>query len=308
MSSRKQRARAQGLQDLDPQSAVAKVKSTLSEIDAETVLYRTGQMTLLYAMLLPGSTFGVVASVMGFLGLFIPGLLRQKWFFSVFAAVAIFNFFIGSIWSADNHNWLQWYWLLALALANYAIDSQRVLATSARLLIGMTFLFATAWKILSQDFPSGAFFEFASMTETRLAESLDAVGFNVTAAFTENRNAVSALSKGFTPPEAFELINADMVSGFWPIMAFATILIEGAIAVVYLAPLAKRISWLRDAIMVGFCFATYLMLPVGGFGMLLTVMGFASSDLEIKRRTWIYGGTLAFILFMVNRSSFMADF
>ena len=91
-------------------------------------------------------------------------------------------------------------------------------------------------------------------------------------------------------------------------MAFVTIVVEGAIAVVYLAPLAKRLSWIRDAIMVGFCVVTYVMLPVGGFGMLLTVMGFASSDLEVKRRTWIYGSTLAFILLMVNRAAYMPDF
>jgi hypothetical protein len=286
----------------------SKIKVKVSELDAETILYRTGQMTLLYAMLLPGSTFGVVASIMGFLGLFIPGMLRQKWFFAVYAGVAIFNFFIDSIWAADNHNWLQWYWLVALALANFARDSQRVLALSARLLVGFTFLFATTWKILSHDFPSGAFFEFASLTETRLAESLQAVGFDVVTDFKNGTNAIKALTQGFDPPASFELVNADLLSGFWPVMAFVTIVVEGAIAVVYLAPLAKRISWIRDAIMVGFCVVTYVMLPVGGFGMLLTVMGFASSDLEVKRRTWIYGSTLAFILLMVNRAAYMPDF
>lgn len=306
MSSRKQRARAQG-QQVQDQTPVSRIKSKMSEIDSEAVLFRTGQMTLLYAMLLPGSTFGVIASILSFLGLFIPGLLRQKWFFAVFAGVAIFNFMIDAIWSADNHNWLQWYWLVALALANFARDSQRVLALSARLLIGLTFLFATAWKILSNDFPSGAFFEFASLTETRLAESLNAVGFDVMTDFKQSNAALKSLTQGFDPPAAFELVNADLISGFWPFMAFVTILVEGAIAVVYLAPLAKRISWLRDVIMVGFCFTTYLMLPVGGFGMLLTVMGFATSDLEIKRRTWIYGGTLAFIILMVNRASYMTN-
>ena len=306
MSSRKQRARAQGLQ-VQEQTPTSHIKSMLSNVDGELILFRTGQMTLLYSMLLPGSTFGVVASILSFLGLFIPGMLRQKWFFAVFAGVAIVNFMIDSVWSADNHNWLQWYWLLALALANFARDSQRALALSARLLVGFTFLFATAWKILSHDFPSGAFFEFASLTETRLAETLDAAGFKVINDFKQGSAAIKDLTQGIDPPVAFELVNADLISGFWPIMAFATILIEGSIAVLYLAPLARRLTWLRDALMVSFCFATYLMLPVGGFGMLLTVMGFAASDMEIKRRTWIYGGTLAFIILMVNRSSFMTN-
>ena len=304
MSSRKQRARAQVEADLNPTVKVAKkVQAALSNVDAEQIVFRTGQISLLYALILPGSTFGPIANMLSFLGLFIPGLLRQKWFFSVFAGVVFFNFVIGSVWSADNHNWLQWYWFVALALVNYARDSQWALALSARLLVGGTFTFATAWKILSHDFPNGSFFEFAGGTENRMAESLNVLGFKVAEDYNANIDSIKSWVSGFEAPVGFELLGADMISGFWPIMAAMTILIEGAIAILYLAPLRKTISWLRDAVMVSFCFATYLLLPVGGFGMLLVAMGFAASDLEMKRRTWVYGITMSFIILMVQRTT-----
>jgi hypothetical protein len=304
MSSRKQRARAQVEAELNPATkTVKKIQTALSGVDAEQILFRTGQISLLYALVLPGSTFGPIANVLSFLGLLIPGLLRQKWFFSVFAGIVLFNFIIGAVWSADNHNWLQWYWFVALALVNYARDSQWALALSSRLLIGGTFTLATSWKILAHDFPNGSFFEFAGGTENRMAESLNVIGFNVKSDYNANIDSIKALASGFEAPAAFELVGADMISGFWPIMAAMTILIEGAIAILYLAPLRKTISWLRDAVMVSFCFATYLLLPVGGFGMLLVAMGFAASDLEMKRRTWVYGITMSFVMLMVQRTT-----
>jgi hypothetical protein len=138
-----------------------------------------------------------------------------------------------------------------------------------------------------------------------MAQSLNVIGFKIVDDYKENIASIKEWTSGFDVPIGFELIGADMISGFWPIMAAMTIVIEGAIAVVYLAPLRKTISWLRDATMVAFCFATYLILPVGGFGMLLVAMGFAASDLEIKRRTWIYGITMSFIVVMVARTTFI---
>ena len=241
--------------------------------------------------------------MLSFLGLFVPGMLRQKWFFSVFAGVVFLNFMIGSVWSADNHNWLQWYWFVALALVNYARDSQKALALSARLLVGGTFAFATGWKIFSHDFANGSFFEFAGGTENRMAESLNVMGFNIAQDYKQNIDSIKSWTIGFDAPQGFELVGADLISGFWPIMAAMAIVIEGAMAIVYLAPLRKRLSWLRDTTMVSFCFATYLLLPVGGFGMLLVAMGFAASDLEMKRRSWVYGITMSFILLMISRTT-----
>jgi hypothetical protein len=87
------------------------------------------------------------------------------------------------------------------------------------------------------------------------------------------------------------------------LLTIATIIIEASIAIVYLVPLAKRFTWWRDAVMTAFAVGTYVLVPVVGFGHLLCILGFTASDLEIKKRTWLYGGLTVFISAMTQRET-----
>src|SRR5262245_11975783 len=59
----------------------------------------------------------------------------------------------------DNHVYLLMYWCLAIALALGSAMPDRVLMTSARMLIGTAFLMAVIWKgMLSPDYLDGRFF------------------------------------------------------------------------------------------------------------------------------------------------------
>src|SRR5699024_9320394 len=71
----------------------------------------------------------------------------------------------------DDHQFLFNYWTIALALVLTVPAGKKrakLLAFNARMLIGLTFLFATFWKLTSSDFTSGALFEYLLEFDVRL--------------------------------------------------------------------------------------------------------------------------------------------
>jgi hypothetical protein len=194
----------------------------------------------------------------------------------------------------DNHEWLFLYWLLALSIFVMGKHTERQFQLVSRLLIGLTFLFATAWKVLSPEFRSGAFFEFAAATESRLTDAFSMMGLISKADVNANLHAITAM-KSVNTPATFGLTEVSGLDGFWMFLTVATIIIEGAIAITFLAPLPRAKTWIRDAVLGTFAVGTYLLMPVLGFGQLLCILGYASSDLEEKKRKYVYVGLLVFI-------------
>ena len=67
------------------------------------------------------------------------------------------------------------------------------------------------------------------------------------------------------------------------------ILIESAVAVAFLVPLRRRWEGLRPATLIAFAAATYLVVPVGGFGTLLLVLGSAQTSSDRLRVAYLWG-------------------
>jgi hypothetical protein len=101
--------------------------------------------------------------------------------------------------------------------------------------------------------------------------------------------------------QGFTLITGDALENFWAILTLMTYAVEGGLALVFLWPLAKKMTWIRDALLAAFFIGTYVMVPVSGFGNLLAIMGFAASNLELKRRTYLYGGLLVLMEIIPTR-------
>lgn len=76
----------------------------------------------------------------------------------------------------DNHKILITYWCLVCALGVSAKDTEGVLAWNGRLLIGLTFLFATAWKLLAGEYWNGAFLHYTFLTDIRVEAIATAIG------------------------------------------------------------------------------------------------------------------------------------
>jgi len=297
MTSRRQRALAA---KMDPATAVEHKIST-SVVNVESAFYFAARLSLAYVALSPVSDVGPITQIVAVAGLFAPALLKNRWYFVGLSALLWISFLIGAIWAFDNHVWLQNYWFFALALTRFAVNRERALALSARLLIGSAFLFAVVWKITSSEFRTGAFFNFASVTEIRMTRLFEWLHFIPQGAYRSNQNSLAGWATSLQEPLGFTLNTDSTLQWFWPVLAFFTIFVEATIAITFLAPLSHRFSRVRDVSLLGFALATYLLLPVAGFGAMLMCIGFASSDLPVNRRMRWYGGVFVFILIMNYR-------
>ena len=177
---------------------------------------------------------------------------------------------------SDNHDYLRAFTVLAVALALGARDPADTLRTSARLLLGGTFLFATLWKlVVSPDFADGTFFRVTLLADPRFHDLTVLAG----AASWETLDAFDAALRetlagrpdgwpgGFVEPAALRpLAHA---------LTFFTGAIEAAIAAAFLWPRGARV---RNALLITFGLTTFAFATVRGFGWLLMALGLAQTE------------------------------
>lgn len=180
---------------------------------------------------------------------------------------------------ADNHKYVAIYWSLALACVYWArSETQLVLATNARLLLGGCMFFATLWKVLSPTYLSGEFFEFTLLTDDRFSTFLDTVTSLDAEAIDQNHKTYDFVRSGNAPPgSAVEFRFSPGVSTIAMLCTYWTILIEGLLAAVFLMPTGNWVTRLRHGSLIAFGATTYFLAPVPGFGCLLMLMGMSQS-------------------------------
>ena len=295
MSSRKQRARVTPFKETPVKSA------EVSEGLLDDRYQFASLLTLLFSLLAASSTFGQTTTVLALAGAALA-LYRQRWFWPTFFVVALLKFFTGSIFSLDNHSWLFLYWVLTLAIYSLVLPSEKHFKLAARLLIAFSFVFATAWKVLSPEFRSGSFFTFAGAVESRFTGLFEMLGLQ---AHGTGNNNTYYLQQWIVsnPPTGFQLVNNAELHPFWIFLTFATIAVEASVAILFLIPLAQKRAWMRDALLAGFCVGTYILMPVIGFGHLLCILGYTQSSLDEKKRRYLYAGLMIFIQATMLRDS-----
>jgi hypothetical protein len=250
----------------------------LDAIDATDLALR---LTLLTMLLRPVGSPAVRVGVLALaaLGLALPACLRQPWLWAGLAGLTTVR--VLADWSlADNHAYLLAYWCLAVALALVARAPGACLALNARLLVGWAFAFAVVWKVaLSPDYLDGRFFRVTLLTDerfadfARLAAGLDLEHFERLRAFVRGE-AADADAPLALPARLLAVARG---ATLW------TIAIEAAVALAWLSPIGRGLSFARDAILIVFCVTTYAIATVAGFGWLLLSMGIAQC--AASRRT-----------------------
>lgn len=210
-------------------------------------------------------------------GILYRPLLRSAPFWFVIASILIFGYSV--IWfDADNHKYLMTYWCLALGCALLTSAPLRSLETSARLLIGLCFLFATFWKLASDDFLNGAFFELTLLTDYRFRNVADLIGGVPTGVALEN---IAAWNSVFALDGAVDSINlrgSPRLPGLARLLAIWTVITEGALAVAFLWPMGTLISRSRHLILIVFLASVYPIASVLPFAWLLIAMALAQSS------------------------------
>lgn len=203
-------------------------------------------------------------------------LYRQPFFWVVVTAVLA----AGNLqyWDTiDNHQYLITYWCGALALCPMAEDVLEALRKNARLLIGLAFLFATVWKVLSPDFVDGTFFHYTLLTDYRFKTLTEIATGLAGEAIIHNRFAESALSDPGNAVTQVGLQTNAAVGVLSQMMTWWTIFIEAAVALAFLAGTRSRLSKVRDGLLIAFLLTTYAIAPVVGFGWILAIMGIAQA-------------------------------
>lgn len=258
--------------------------------------------TLLAYVVLPPSGLPVAGRILMGVGLVVPLLVRRS---RVYWLVVLTLFVVGRLgqsWAVlDNHEFLQIYWLAAIAASRFGARPDDVLRSAARWLVGLVFAFAVVWKLLGPGFLDGSAMEFILVTDPRPADLVEAADLQPPGSASAHRAALDAWMDPTTEPEPVTFTVGGAVAQLAPVLTWLTILLEAAVAVAFLAPLPQRWRWLRDATLLTFVASTYVLAPVIGFGWLLLAMGVVQSDLSAKLRNRLYVAGFAFVALTLLR-------
>lgn len=195
--------------------------------------------------------------------------------------------------SVDNHKYLICYWCLTLCCVNSLApkDRKRALEKSSRLLIGLCMAFATFWKLASDNYLDGSFFEYQLLVDSRFDHAASALGNISTEALADNRYLVELLTNGYR--RGLELTNIQLQSTpevhrlGW-LLTWWTIVIEGALAALFLFPDRPTSAFLRNITLILFAVTTYSVATVKGFGWVLMLLGMAQCHKTERFYYWAY--------------------
>jgi hypothetical protein len=177
---------------------------------------------------------------------------------------------------SDNHAYLLCYWCLAVLLSRLTPAPGSALASSARLLLGFTFAFATLWKLaLSPDYLDGTFFRVWLLVDTRFEALAQLVGGL-------SAQEIDASRYFLQPPPSLgeehlpALVEPPSLRAAAAVLTWTAAALETLLAIVCLAPAPGRWFALRHVVLIFFCATTYAIAPVASFGWMLLAMGTAA--------------------------------
>lgn len=194
----------------------------------------------------------------------------------------------------EDHVYLGWMWLLAvgLSLSGSEEETWERLATSARLLVGVVFAVAAAWKWGTPDFLNGSTFEFLLLEDSRLhvpfLAPLSGLGPGQVEANAALLDGLRAWDGGAQP---VALTRGPWTDWIVAALVAWTLAIETCVAVAFLAPDHWRIAGLRHPALLAFLLSVYAFLPVAGFLVALVALGLAVGRGE-RRWLRVYGGVI----------------
>ena len=244
------------------------------------------------------------------LALLFPRVLRSQAAWLALAALVAVSIAID--WPLpDNHIYLLSYWCLAAGLALGSTDPGPTLARSGRLLLGFAFAFAVLWKgVLSPDYVDGRFFRVTLLTDDRFADPVAVVGGIDRDTLDANRRALKPLPGGAEAADPPEVVEPQSFRWFAAALTWGGLVVEAALALVFLAPSVGPVPRARHVLLLAFCGVTYAVAPVAGFGWLLIAIGVAQcepADTWI-RRTYVGIWLLVLLYSEVNWAGIVVDF
>jgi hypothetical protein len=209
-----------------------------------------------------------------------PPLRRNPLFWLL---LAVFRFVCVNYYDwafANNHDCLLTYWCLALACSLALPDSKAALALNGRLLVALTFLTAAGWKLSSPEYRDGRTFEYMLYHDSRFFE-LSRVFADFTFDLGERNHVVFDQMNGLH--KTIPLRTDRLYPVLATILTWWTVLIEAAVAILFLAPRRSQMAKWGDVALLFFLATTYPWVGIYAFSWLLGTMGLAQCPLELRR-------------------------
>lgn len=229
--------------------------------------------------------YSVLNAVLLGLACLFPQIVRREQFWLAVCVVSGSSILL-NWYFLSNHSFVLFYWTLALLVSCFAADRQRVLALSARWIVGFLFLFAFVWKLVSPEFESGATMRYFLSATLPLGQSAVALTSLTAGQLAQNMETVErVISTLRTAPVS--LIGPPGLSVLADALTRATQVVEGGMALIFLAPLPNRWRWLREAGLLFFFLTAYTFLPVAPFATQLAYLGYALTRSDQFRAAFI---------------------
>lgn len=225
----------------------------------------------------------------------VPTVRRSWWPWAAFALVHSVTYLMQ--WHLlDNHDALVAYWAVALALAAGSRDASRTLALQSRLMVGVTFALAAGWKVLSAQFRDGDFFTFALLVDRRFRGVTELIAGVPVEQVQENVEHLIQAAQSWETSSAVQLVGVEAVGWVAVLLTIGTVLVEAVVAVTMLVPQRRAAQVTRSVALAFFLVATYLIVPVSRFGVLLSAMGVAQAAASRRiRLAFALGAVLLFV-------------
>lgn len=227
--------------------------------------------------------------------LLVPALVREPLLWGVLAGLASLAVLIDRD-LADNHKYLLCYWLWVMCIAHIAQREglrDQIIGFNARFLLVFIFLGAALQKLISVSYMSGAMFELHLLLDSRFHAFAHLVGIDAALA-EESVRRLLLIKNPYVQVLDNKIILAtnDHVNFIAKLITWYDVYVQVAIGALFL--FCRRITDLiAHALLLFFIFTTYLPAPVFGFGVTLSVLGFAL----VKERSQIL--TAAYLLSIV---------
>lgn len=231
-------------------------------------------------------------------------LVVRKLAFSWIYWMLITLVYIGTHWMAwfygDNHWYLFMYWCIAITLSLLSETPEESLAKSARWLLAFLFGLSTVWKLMSVEFLSGNFIEYAILADVRLSPIALLLGLDGETLIANREILANFLYTGDPSGEAI-LSTTAAVPLAAKMVAWWMLLLQAAVALGFLLPDRWVGTFWRHAPMLIFLYTTYPIAQVSGFGFTLT--GIALCQLKPKDKPiYLALYLLAFLMIFMSKN------
>jgi hypothetical protein len=240
------------------------------------------RLTLVLLLLYAGSEWyeRVLMVEFALCALVVPTLAREpKYWFAVFIVrLLVINLYRWPY--TDNHHYLITYWCLALGVAFSSERPQHVAAINGRLLLGLGFLFAVAWKLTSWQYLEGTMFHFLLYESPRFAE--------ISRMFGEFERVVGQPGESATQymlelQPAIQLGRGPHFALLAQALTWWTLAVEAAIAIWFLSAPTGSKSPGRHVALLTFIITTYPFAEVISFAWILIILALADCPLALKK-------------------------